>query len=136
MKQTVNFPVDGESQVPVQLHDLVFANPDQLLAVGASSTPNALPGGDGEPTKWVDSIPQPAGLDNTIGGNSGEFFAANEQGTAVGSDDLRPIGHEGEETFELPLPAGYTIGGAKAVNNNRIVGYADADAIVWESPCR
>lgn len=116
---------------PSFLHDAVFSKTNELLAVGAASTPDALQGA-GEPTKWIDGVSESGGLDKTVAGNSGAFFSANRQGVLVGENDLRPIIHESKETTELPLPGEASIGSAFDLNEDWIVGYADADAVVWE----
>ena len=121
-----------DSTWPVSVHDAVFAESGGLQVGGATSTPNSLQGGDGEPTKWVDGTVTPSGLETTTAGNSGALYAANRHGQFVGEDDLLPILHDAGQTSALPLPGEDVIGSAFDLNEDRIVGYSNDDAVVWE----
>ncbi|MCS7468224.1 dockerin type I domain-containing protein [Stieleria sp. ICT_E10.1] len=122
---------DGETGVPLAIHDAVFKKDGPLSLAGSAETQRSIPGGGGEPVEWIDRVPTPRGLAETVVGNSGTFHAVAADGRLVGEDDLLPIVFENGETFALPLPDGDAIGSANDLNEDRIVGYANDDAILW-----
>ncbi len=116
---------------PFDVTDAIFREDGVFEMVGSAITDRSLPGGNGEPTKWIEEVPSASGLGSTIAGNAGVFNAVHRNGRAVGEDDLQPIIHESGQTYPLPLSEQHAIGAALDLNGDRVVGFADDEAVVW-----
>ncbi|MCS7469112.1 dockerin type I domain-containing protein [Stieleria sp. ICT_E10.1] len=126
-------PTEAESGFgsPFAVTDTIFRDDGAFEMVGSALTDRSLPGGNGEPTLWIDSVLSALGLESTIAGNAGVFNAIHRDGRAVGEDDLQPIIHAMGQTSPLPLGEHHAIGAALDLNDNRVVGFADDEAVVW-----
>ncbi len=127
----ISFSGDGAVDTPYRIYDAAFTEPNALIVAGSATTESAIPGDEGEPTKWIDGREVSAGMENTTVGNNGAFRAVHSTGRLVGDDEFQPIVHESGQTKILPLLSGDAIGGATDLNEDRIVGYSNDDAVVW-----
>ncbi|MDV6030339.1 MAG: hypothetical protein F9B45_09575 [Phycisphaera sp. RhM] len=122
---------DADFHAPFAVTDAVFRENGDFAMVGSAITERSLQGGNGEPTLWIDEVANALGLDSTIAGNAGVFNAIHRDGRAVGDDDLMPIIHESGRTSPLPLDEHHVIGAALDLNDDRVVGFADDEAVAW-----